>query len=304
LLNLLCSYHKINYINKQAKQLYPELRKLYNKLENKINNVDLPKITANKDTEVQLEELKQLLADTLPISLEYSQKFRDLQAQYTAIKTNIINYKKCVDNIADIDKHTPVLWQNFSKHSCEHCQQQIQIHIEYFAPGQDLFKRVTDAISGFLQIKQAEYERESRNLLRKAEEEQEKRNQILIDTEQEQKKRDNEAQVLRRITEEEQKKRDRKLKNTIQSVGIAIAVGSSTGGILASTYQVTPDFVKNILNINKEDQQATLSDNAQILGFAFLSSAMLGIFVGVLSWWFTKKSLDFFDKRASNQHKQ
>jgi hypothetical protein len=279
LLDLLCSYHKINYVNKQAKQLYPEIRKLYNKLENKIHNVDLPRITANKDTEVQLEELKQLLADTLPISLEYSQKFRALQVQLTAIKTNITNYKNSVDNIADIDNHTPMLWQTFSKRSCEHWQQQIQTDIEYFAPGQDLFKRVTDAISGFLQIKQAEYERASRNLLRKAEEEQQKRDQ-------------------------EQKKRDRKLENTIQSLGIGIAVGSSAGGILASTYQVSPNFAKNILQIKSKDGEATFPENTQILGFSFGTSIVIGVAFGLASMWFTKWILDILDRRELRKQEQ
>jgi ElaB/YqjD/DUF883 family membrane-anchored ribosome-binding protein len=322
LLHLLCSYHKINYVKQQATKLYPELRKLYSNLEQKIN--DLPQITTNKDTTIGLEGLKQLLADTLPSSLEYSRKFRALQAQHTTIKTNIINYRSCVDNIAILDNHTPLLWQTFSTGYCEHWQQQIQIHIEYFAPGQYLFQRVTDAIGGFLQIKQTEYEREARNLLRTTEEQKEERDR--------KQKQDD------RNRKQEQDDRDRKLENTIQTVGIATAVGSSVSGILASSYQVAPEFITNIIsrtqnnnisrtqnnnisrtqnnNISRtQNNNISRTQNNSIsrtqdeninpkpwktLSFAFFTSVLLGL----LAFWGTKIVLDFLSKRESKQQKR
>ncbi len=69
-------------------------------------------------------------------------------------------------------------------------QQQIQIDIEYFEPKEKLFQRVIDVMSGFLQIKQAEYKHASRQLLIQTEKDRQERNQILIDTEAEQRERD------------------------------------------------------------------------------------------------------------------
>ncbi|GJD19520.1 hypothetical protein RIVM261_044760 [Rivularia sp. IAM M-261] len=298
LLNLLYFYHRLKYLNKQAKQLYPELRHLYNDLERKIDC--LPKIISEKNTKIKLNKLKKLLEKSLPSSLRYSQKFRALQAQHTAIKTDIINYQTCVNEISALDNHTPILWQNFYTR-CEHWQQQIQIHIEYFAPGQDSFQKVTDAISGFLRIKQIEYDRETRDLLRKREEEQRERDREAQDL---LRKRDEQEKERDRKREQQQKKRDRKLENTIQSVGFATAVGSSAGGILASTYQVSPYFAKNILKIQSEDKDATLIQNGSILGFSFATSIIAGILFGLVAMFLTKLVLDRSDKKELKQEQK
>jgi hypothetical protein len=271
LVYLLCSYHKILYVNQQAKELYQEIRKLYRKLDKEIvkSPDEIQGIIAENNQE-KFKKLETILLGTHEESLKYTNKLSLLRYQYTTIKTNVINYKTSLDNIDDMN-NLPRSWQNFISLAEENWQQQIQIDIEYFAPGQDLFQRVIETISGFLQIKQAEYERASR--------------EALLQTEKELRK-----------TEEEQKKRDRQLENTIQSLGIGTAVGSSTGSILASSYQISPNLIKQIWPIK---------DNKNIDGgifiFAFFTSITIGTLLGVAAMLFTKWILDILNKKELNK---
>jgi hypothetical protein len=264
LLHLLCSYHKIIYVNEQAKILYQDIRKLHSQLDKEISKspAQIKSIIA-EDNEEKFKILETLLLNTHEKSLEYTNKLSSLRYQYTTIKTNIINYKTSLENIDDIN-NIPRSWKSFINLAEENWQQQIQIDIEYFAPGQDLFKTVIDTISGFLQIKQAEYERASRETL---------------------------LQLGK--AEDEQQKRDRKLENTIQSLGIGIAVGSSTGGILASTYQISPGFITKRWSYTNDE---TLKDTNTLI-FAFVTSITIGILLGVLAMVITKRLLEILNKK-------
>lgn len=307
---LLCSYHKILYVNQQAKVLYQEIRKQYSNLNKeflkspeKIKSIleEIKNILAEENPE-KFKKLEEILLDTYQRNLEYTSTISSLRSQYTAIKTNIINYKTALENITDIENQ-PHLWKSFVNLVEENWQQQIKIDIEYFEPGEKLFQRVIDVISGFLQIKQAEYDRASRELLIKSESEQQERNRILLTTEAEQRERDRVAQNLLITRENEQKKRDRQLENTVQSLGIAIAVGSSTAGILASTYQVSPNFAKNILQIKVKDDDGTFQ-NTQVLGFSFATSIVVGVAFGFAALRFTKWILDRQDRRRLRKQQE
>ncbi|MEH2126422.1 hypothetical protein [Nostoc sp.] len=145
LLNLLCSYHKILYIYKLARQRYREAREIYSDLENKIQNFN--KLISRNQT--QLSGLKNLMGKIPQKSFDYTRCLQDLQTHHTAITTNITNYRICLEKIQTIDSgNSPQSWQDFINKDCKKWQEQIQTDINYLTPGQELFGQFVDTIRG------------------------------------------------------------------------------------------------------------------------------------------------------------
>jgi hypothetical protein len=146
----LCCRHKINSIYQLALERKPQARRLYSKLEKNIEKF----YTDINNPKKRLENLKQLLTNTSHDAFNYKLCLRDLKAHQTAISTNIKNYKKCLQKIEKIGL-IPEFWKDFVNDTYEQWQTQIQIDIEYLAPGQDLFGQFMDTIRGIVQIDQA-----------------------------------------------------------------------------------------------------------------------------------------------------
>ncbi|OUL20364.1 hypothetical protein [Nostoc sp. 106C] len=156
LLNLLCSYHKILYIYHLARQRYREARTIYSDLEKKIQKFN----SLQSNSQIQLTDLKSLMAEIPQKSFDYTQCLQDLQTHHTAITTNITNYKICLDKIQTIGNgNSPQSWQDFLQKDCHKWQEQIQTDINYLAPGKELFGQLVDTIRGIVETQQAESDR-------------------------------------------------------------------------------------------------------------------------------------------------
>ncbi|NES70511.1 MAG: hypothetical protein F6K24_37515, partial [Okeania sp. SIO2D1] len=81
ILQLLCCRHKINFIYQEARNLYPQARKYYSKLETQMENFS----QVTKDPKTRLESLKQILEKIPEDYLYYSRYLRDLKAHKTAL---------------------------------------------------------------------------------------------------------------------------------------------------------------------------------------------------------------------------
>jgi hypothetical protein len=134
LLNLLICRHKILYIYQEVCKCYPKAQELYSKLDKQMQ--DFQSLIA--DPETDLQQLKELLTKTPLDAVRYNRYLRDLKAYYTAISTNITNYRTCLEKIKAIGNH-PQFWEDFLNRSCNQWQNQIQIYSDYLAPGQELF---------------------------------------------------------------------------------------------------------------------------------------------------------------------
>ncbi len=154
ILQLLCCRHKINFIYKESRNLYPKARKSYDKLETEMENFS--KITA--DPKTRLESLKQILEKIPGNYLYYSRYLRDLKAHKTALETNITNYKTCLEKIENISK-IPEYWQDFLNKTCSLRHRQIETDINYLSPGKNLFEQMVNTIRGMAEIDQAESDR-------------------------------------------------------------------------------------------------------------------------------------------------
>ena len=156
LLNLLCCYHKILFVNYQASQSYQDARTVYSYLEKKIQEFQ----TLISNPKTQISDLKKLLSEIPQKSFDYTLCLQDLQIHNTSIQTNIRNYQICLNKITAINNQTsPQFWQNFLDKECQKWQEQIQTDINYLTPGQELFGQFVDTIRGIVETQQSESDR-------------------------------------------------------------------------------------------------------------------------------------------------
>ena len=156
LLNLLCCYHKILFVNYQASQSYSNARTVYSNLENKIQEFQ----TLISNPKTQISDLKKLLSEIPQKGFDYTLCLQDLQIHNTSIQTNIKNYRICLNKITAINNQTsPQFWQDFLDKDCQKWQEQIQTYINYLTPGQELFGQFVDTIRGIVETQQSESDR-------------------------------------------------------------------------------------------------------------------------------------------------
>lgn len=212
--NLLMCRHKILYIYPNARENYPKARELYSKLDKEMQ--ELTSLIADPTT--RLNNLKNLLIKTPLDAVHYDCYLRDLKAYYTAISVNTANYRTCLEQIKAIGNY-PQFWEDFLNFNCNQWQNQIQIYIDYLAPGQELFEKMIDTIRGIVEIEQAESDRTTQDLLRQK--------------------------------DENDKVRDRNLQTTIAILGVGLSaagIGSSTAPYIISqqpTRPFLPPFTTN-----------------------------------------------------------
>ena len=156
LLNLLCCYHKILFVNYQASQSYQDARTVYSYLEKKIQEFQ----TLISNPKTQISDLKKLLSEIPQKSFDYTRCLQDLQIHNTSIQTNFKNYRICLNKITAINNQTsPQFWQDFLDKDCQKWQEQIQTDINYLTPGQELFGQFVDTIRGIVETEQTESDR-------------------------------------------------------------------------------------------------------------------------------------------------
>lgn len=165
LLELLCCRHKIQYINWQARQCYINSRKInsrFSKYTEKFHRLIA-------DSQGELEELENLLIKMSPGNLDYALCLGDLKAHHTAIVTNIANYYKCLEEIADT-YDSPKLWKDFVNHTCKRWQTQIELDINFLSPTQEQFEQMIDVTRCLVDVKLVQSNRETNKILREKEE--------------------------------------------------------------------------------------------------------------------------------------
>ncbi|MFM7365026.1 MAG: hypothetical protein ACKO11_11150 [Cuspidothrix sp.] len=156
LLNLLCCYHKILFINYQASQSYQNARTIYSYLENKIQEFQ----SLISQPKIKISELQKLLLEIPQKSFDYTRCLQDLQTHNIAIETNIKNFQTCLNKITAINNQiSPQFWQDFLDKQCQKWQEQIKTDINYLAPGQELFSQLIDTIRGIVEIEQTQRDR-------------------------------------------------------------------------------------------------------------------------------------------------
>ncbi|MEH2072202.1 MAG: hypothetical protein V7K47_29310 [Nostoc sp.] len=99
-------------------------------------------------------------------NFDYTRCLQDLQIHYTAITTNITNYRICLEKIQSIDSgNSPQSWQDFLNKDCKKWQEQIQTDINYLIPGKELFGQLVDTIRGIVETEQTERDRSLNNTI-------------------------------------------------------------------------------------------------------------------------------------------
>lgn len=199
---ILWTYHKIEYVYKQAQESYSKARKAYSDLEAKIQEFkpDRP-----------LEELQKLLEAMPEISMQYQRQLRNLQAHYTTIKTNRINYRNYLQKFwrqGDISS-----WQEFDEIACQRYLNQIETYLSYIQPGKDLINEFINTLRGLVEVEQAKSDRAA---------------------EIREKESDRQLQETLQENERKEKDRDRNLQTLIAAVGVGI--GASGVAATASPY--------------------------------------------------------------------
>jgi hypothetical protein len=148
LIGSLWTRHKIEYAYENARESYSEARKVYSQLEAKIKY-----FKQNQP----LEELQTILELMPELSMQYQRQLRNLQAHYTTIKTNQINYQTYLQKFwqsGDISS-----WQDFGETTCKRYLDQIETYLEYIKPGKDLIREFINTLRGLVEVEQAKLDR-------------------------------------------------------------------------------------------------------------------------------------------------
>ena len=156
LLNLLCCYHKIRFIDSQVNQRYRDARAIYQQLDQRINH--LSQLMVTDQGQLPLEDLKSELTKLPKSTINYNQCLGDLQAHYTALTTNTTNYETCLKKLTDLGD-IPQSWQQFLEKSRDRDRAQLQTHLNYLTPTAAVFQQAIDTIRGTMEIEQAQSDR-------------------------------------------------------------------------------------------------------------------------------------------------
>jgi hypothetical protein len=196
LLNLLCCRTKIIYTYYKAQRCNEEARKLYTKLEQKVEEFSKLK----SEPKERLKQLEDWLIQLPQIGFNYARYLRDIELHLTTIETNADNYgywhKQLVSHSLKERDNLDFI-QDFLTGSCQMFQKQIKVNMSYLTAGRQLFQQMIETIRIIVELdgqkQQAEFE----------------------------------------IAERQS---DAELQNTIQSVGAGIGAGIGVAGIIASSY--------------------------------------------------------------------
>ncbi len=186
LMNLLCSRAKIVFVYREARKKYRTAQKIVGELEKKLP--EFGEIERERDRQVKLQKLKDLLAEVRTKMLAFAHEVRYLQEDRNTIDTNAENYADALTKIRSlcIEGDNLDFWQRFLDLAEGKYQRQIEIDLNYLIASQDLFQQSISTVRGMVEIEQVEFDREQ---------------------------------------EDNEKKRDRQLENIIFFVGTAIGGG-------------------------------------------------------------------------------
>lgn len=156
ILYVLLSRHKILYTYRQANVCNHQARAIYKKLE---QNIVQP-FDETAQAPDHLRRFQELLAIQLPQdAFQYAQYLRNLSDYVTTLDTNLTNYNQKLRSLNCYPETDLVFLQDFSDLAETKYKAQIQIYLDYLAPGQALFQQLIDTIRGLVDIEQAANDR-------------------------------------------------------------------------------------------------------------------------------------------------
>jgi hypothetical protein len=145
----------------QSRQLKIELKKAYPIIQTTVNNlpqqVDQPRLNLN--------QLQKELADILKVLSIYSNQLSSLEEQQSTIKTNLKNYQKRVDAIAELDfnfnsEATRKFLMFFSDYVEEKYLEQTKSDLRSLNSGFKLLENAIKTIEGIISIEQTKSDRD------------------------------------------------------------------------------------------------------------------------------------------------
>lgn len=155
LLFLMCSHHKILYAYDQSRSCQRKSKPLYTYLEDRTN-----KFSETAQSDDRLPIFKQLLTKLPQKSLEYAKLLRDLEDHKNTIRTNILNYKKLINQLQQLPESDLAFLQPFLAHTQNKFYRQIQVDQSFLIPGKEMFQELISNIRGIVTIDQVESDRQ------------------------------------------------------------------------------------------------------------------------------------------------
>ncbi|MCL1473556.1 hypothetical protein [Argonema antarcticum] len=183
--DLLCSYHKIKFVDREAKLSYQDALKVSQEIEKEIKKFVVDVADKNKN----LDKFSAML-DKLPLlALKHSAYCGELEGYVNTIEINNLIYKDLLEKLLSAGSQLDS-WQKFSDRTRDISLKQIQYWLNYMSPRKELAQQLTASIRGIVEIEQAEIDRKLQQTLQN--------------------------------NEKAEKKRDRELQNTIAIIGVGI----------------------------------------------------------------------------------
>ncbi len=154
IVDLLCSYHKIKFVDQQATRNYQAAVKVAHKIEKEIDNFAVYITNKHQD----LDQLSTML-DKLPLlALEHSRYYGDLEFDLTTMTINQQLYQNSLQKLLSLGSQLDA-WQNFSNQTEKIFLPQIQFWQRYLTPSKELGQQLTASIRGIVEIEQAKSDR-------------------------------------------------------------------------------------------------------------------------------------------------
>jgi hypothetical protein len=142
---MLCCRNKIIYTYYQAQRCNEEARKLYSKLEQKVEEFSKLK----SEPKERLQQLEDWLIQLPQIGFNYARYLRDIELHLTTIETNAENYsywhKQLVSCSLEATDNLDFI-QDFLTGSCQMFQKQIKVNMSYLTAGRQLFQQMIETI--------------------------------------------------------------------------------------------------------------------------------------------------------------
>lgn len=245
--------HKLIRAFQDSYKIGQELEEQQNKIQDDLEHFELK--TNNKDlTEDELNAFQNRLKEITIEALGYTRNLNLLQKIHNIIVVNTHNYNEKLEQIhsGEFEKNISFL-ETFGQKNCSTFIEQIKGDLNYFVPNANLFDKTIAAIRGLVEIEQVRLEK---------------------------KKLDSEKDKLQR-----EEDRTTKVQNTIEAVGVGIGVGFGVGGLFSANYYL----VEHPWQL-PSSKQPLLPPHPFFAAFSY--SLVLGVGLGLLSWWCTKRYLD------------
>ncbi|MGB5967342.1 MAG: hypothetical protein WA865_22210 [Spirulinaceae cyanobacterium] len=254
--------HKIIWSYWQAVELIPWLSNNFFSIEKVRKNsaiksliIDKQKETDTKTQAFNLEQLQLALHDNSVILYEYVRKLSILKIHLQTIETNLENYNKRLIKIKEYTSKSKYnlpeleLLASFGNTVAQEYKSKIEKEWVSLSPGLDVLRNLTDTIRGYVQIQQAEIDR---NL--------EEQNRLL--------QRQNEEQ--NRLFEQY----NSDLQNKLAIAGVGLGCASIASAALQNPVEkITVTKEKPIYQI----------------GFIFILSVVVGLVFGYLTWFIVRR---------------